>query len=197
MIPQAHKEKAYSWFERQAAKPRALFWLLIFSFLESSFFPIPTDPFMAAILLVNRHKWWRYALYVTIASVLGGVFGYAIGYALYESLGRPIVEFYNFQDQFDYVTTLFQEHAFWTIFTAAFTPIPYKVFTIAAGLSQVNLFLFVIASLIGRGLRFFIVAIIMNTFGKQFGNIFFKYFNAITSTIVILIIIYILIKFLF
>jgi len=197
MIRQEHKEKAYGWFERQAHKPHALFWLLVIAFTESSFFPIPTDPFMAAILLVNRHKWWRYSLYVTIASVLGGVLGYGIGYALYETVGKPIVEFYNLQEEFEHITNLFQEHAFWTIFTAAFTPIPYKMFTIAAGLAQVNLFLFIVASIIGRGLRFFIVAAIMRTLGKQLGNVFFKYFNTITSTIVLLIIIYIAIKILF
>jgi len=189
--------KLQEWFERQAASKHARFWLWLIAFSESSFFPIPADPFMAILLLKQREKWWQYALEVTIASVLGGLFGYLIGYALYEALGQPVVSLYNLESEFTYVTNLFEANVFWTVFTAAFTPIPYKIFTIAAGVAQVNIPLFVIASVIGRGLRFFIVGLVMRAFGKQLGNLFFKFFNAITTTIVVLIVLYTVIKFLF
>lgn len=187
-----YTEKILTWFERHAETRAANFWLFVLSFTESSFFPIPPDPFLAIMVFVRKNKWLFYGLFVTVASVLGGLFGYLIGFALYEIAGKPIVDFYNFQEQFSYVVGLFNDHTFWTIFTAAFTPIPYKIFTIAAGVAQVNVFTFIIASILGRGIRFVLVAFIMKTFGQKIGEMFFKYFNAITILIVVLIVAYIL-----
>ena len=184
--------KIKEWFETNALKPAAGFWLFVITFIESSFFPIPPDPFLAVMSYVRKNKWLYYAVFVTIASVLGGVFGYFIGFYLYEIVGKPIINFYKVQSEFDYVKNLFSENAFWTIFTAAFTPIPYKIFTIAAGVAHVNILILIIASLIGRGIRFVLVAFIMKKYGEKMFNVFFKYFNIITISIVILIILYII-----
>lgn len=194
MVPKKHEARLQEWFEKHAASKHARFWLGVIAFTESSFFPIPADPFLAMVLLVERKKWWQYSLYVTFLSVVGGLFGYVIGAGLYELLAEPIVNLYNLQDEFHHVTRLFESYTFWTVFTAAFTPIPYKIFTIAAGVAQVNLMSFMLASLIGRGLRFMIVGFIMKTFGKQMGALFFRYFNIITSLIVLLIVLYIAAK---
>lgn len=184
--------KIKDWFEINALKPAADFWLFVISFTESSFFPIPPDPFLAIMSYVKKNRWLYYGLFVTIASVLGGLFGYFIGFAFYEFFGKPIVEFYKVQNEFEYVKTLFEENTFWTIFTAAFTPIPYKIFTIAAGVAHVNVLVFIIASIFGRGIRFVLVSFIMQKYGQKMFDVFFKYFNLITIFIVVIIIAYIL-----
>lgn len=184
--------KIKDWFEINALKPAADFWLFVISFTESSFFPIPPDPFLAIMAYVKENRWLYYGLFVTSASVLGGIFGYFIGFAFYEFVGQPIVDLYNVQNEFEYVKNLFAENTFWTIFTAAFTPIPYKIFTIAAGVAHVNILTFIIASIFGRGIRFILVAFIMKKYGQKMFDVFFKYFNIITITIVVMIIIYIL-----
>lgn len=184
--------KLRDWFEAHATTKAADFWLFVISFTESSFFPIPPDPFLAIMAYVKENRWLYYGFFVTIASILGGLFGYFIGFAFYEFVGQPIVDLYNVQNEFEYVKNLFAENTFWTIFTAAFTPIPYKIFTIAAGVAHVNILTFIIASIFGRGIRFILVAFIKKKYGQKMFDVFFKYFNIITITIVVMIIIYIL-----
>lgn len=184
--------KIKNWFEVNALKPAADFWLFVISFTESSFFPIPPDPFLAIMSYVKENKWLYYGIFVTVASVLGGVFGYFIGFYLYEIIGKPIVDFYSVEEEFNYVANLFEQNTFWTIFTAAFTPIPYKIFTIAAGVAKVNLFTFIVASIFGRGIRFLLVAFIMKKYGQRMLDVFFKYFNLISIVVVVMIIVYIL-----
>ena len=183
------------WFEKHASKPSAQWWLIAIAFTESSFFPIPVDPFMAIALLVEKNSWWKTSLNVTIASILGGLFGYLIGFLFFESVGQKVIDIYHLEEEFIHVSGLFQENAFWSIFIAAFTPIPFKIFTLTAGVAKVNIFIFLLASIIGRALRFFFVGIIMKTFGRQIGSAFFKYFNIVTSVIVLLIVLYIAFKF--
>jgi membrane protein YqaA with SNARE-associated domain len=185
------------WFEEHADKSFAKFWLATISFTESSFFPIPTDPFMAIMLLTKKNSWWKLSIFVSFFSVLGGVFGYLIGFIFFETVGQKIVDFYNLKEQFIYISDLFKENAFWTILTAAFTPIPYKLFTITAGVSKISPVSFLVASIIGRTARFFIVGIIMKIFGRQIGKVIFRYFNLALLIIVLLIILYIVFHFLF
>lgn len=197
MLFQKQQEKIQEWFEEHAGRPSAKWWLSIISFTESSFFPIPPDPFLAIALLTKKNSWWKFSLYVSVSSVLGALFGYLIGFVFFESVGQQIIDFYNLEREFIHISNLFQQNAFWTMFTAAFTPIPFKLFTLTAGVAQINLLVFIIASLIGRGMRFFFVGIIMKTFGKQIGTAFFKYFNIVTSVIVLLIVMYVAIRFFF
>ena len=182
------------WFEPKAGTKSAKIWLFLISFTESFFFPIPADPFMAIVILVQRDRWLYFVTLVTIASVLGGLGGYVIGAVLYDLIGRPIIDFYDLHEEFVKVNTLFDRYAFWAIFTAAFTPIPYKIFTIAAGVANLNLFIFTIASIFGRGIRFFIVGIIVKKFGKQFYETFLKYFDTATVVILVAVIIYLIFR---
>jgi membrane protein YqaA with SNARE-associated domain len=178
------------WFKKNAQKKSALIWLNIISFTESSFFPIPIDPFMALLILANEKKWFRIVCWLTFTSVLGGVFGYLIGMFLFEVVGQPIVNLLNLQSQADYLAELFRQNAFWAMFIAAFTPVPYKIFTITAGLFQVNIFIFIIASIIGRGLRFFLVGFIFKFLGERYGEKIFKHFDKLLFAGVVLLILY-------
>lgn len=191
------KQKVYDWFSELAHKPSAKWWLALISFTESSFFPIPPDPFLLAALIVNRSAWFLYSSIVAVFSVLGGIFGYAIGFYFFHIFGQWIVDFYGLESQMQTVAELFQGSAFLTVFMAAFTPIPYKLFTIAAGLFQINFVVFVVASLLGRGIRFLSIGYIMKVFGKEIGKLVFKYFNILTGLLVLVVIVYFLISVLF
>jgi membrane protein YqaA with SNARE-associated domain len=175
----------------------AKWWLFGISFAESSFFPIPPDFYLMPVVAQNRSKWAFFAFITTISSVFGGLFGYFIGAVLFETVGRFIVETYKLNDELVIVSDFFNSHAFLSIFTAAFTPIPYKIFTIAAGLFKINIFIFVIASVLGRGIRFFAVSLIMKIFGEKISQIAFKYFNLFTLVFAIIAILFIVYKILF
>ncbi|MCB9806047.1 DedA family protein [Candidatus Nomurabacteria bacterium] len=189
------REKFKNYFLAKIESPNVRWWLSIISFLESSFFPIPPDPFLMASLLRDQRRWLTNSLLVAVTSILGGLFGYFLGLLFFETFGNWIVETYHLQNELIQVTKLFNENAFWALFTAAFTPIPYKIFTITAGLLKVNIFIFIIASVIGRTLRFLFVGLIMKMFGPQISNFVFKYFNWLTFAIGLVIIFYIIIQF--
>lgn len=160
--------------------PNAGLWLFVVSFAESSFFPIPPDLLLMPIVARLRSRWLYYATITTIASVVGGMFGYLIGAVFFNVVGTFLVKTYHLEKELAYVSTLFQQNAFWAIFTAAFTPIPYKLFTIAGGLFHINFVIFIIASILGRGMRFFAVAYLMKLFGGTVGRLAFRYFNLLT-----------------
>lgn len=170
-------------------------WLAALSFAESSFFPIPPDFFMLPVIVRRPERWVMFAFIITLASVLGGIFGYVIGMFFYEVVGIPLVKLYHLEEALAYVREKFNENAFWAVFTAAFTPIPYKLFTIASGLFSVDLPIFLIASIMGRGLRFFAVAYIARVFGKRLGVLIFRYFNTFTLLIAIVVLVFVLLQF--
>ena len=165
-------------------------WLAFISFIESSFFPIPPDPFLMVATYLNPKKWLRYALIVSLFSVIGGLFGYLIGFYFFDIFGQKLVDTYNLQTQFNQVELLFEKNAFLSIFVSAFTPIPYKIFTIAGGFFKINIFTFIIASIIGRSLRFFLVGFIAKMFGKIYGQKFLKFVDIGMLLLVILIVLY-------
>lgn len=171
-------------------------WLFLISFAESSFFPIPPDLLLMPIVARLRSRWWYYATLTTIASVLGGMFGYLIGALFFNFVGTLLIKTYHLESELEHVSLLFQQNAFWAIFTAAFTPIPYKIFTIAGGLFKLNFLIFVIASILGRGMRFLAVAYLMKIFGASIGKLAFKYFNLLTLIVGLVIIGFIAYKFL-
>lgn len=180
-------KRGREWFMSKAKSPHAERWLGVLSFTESSFFPIAPDLLLLAMLLASAKHWFRLATITTVTSVLGGIAGYYIGALFYDMLGRHLVEFYGFQDEFMSLGKTFADNTFWTIFTAAFTPIPYKIFTIAGGFFRVNLVTFVIASIVGRALRFYAIAYICKLYGHRLGNVIEKYFNAFSLLFVLLI----------
>ena len=144
-----------------AARRDAVWALAAVAFVESSVFPIPPDVLLIPMVLAARDRAWRYAAICTIASVLGGMLGYAIGYFLFETAGRPVLEFYGYAAKFDLFSARYNEWGAWIVFIAGVTPFPYKVITIASGATQLDPVVFGIASVVARGFRFFIVAALL------------------------------------
>ncbi|MBL6933657.1 MAG: DedA family protein [Rhodospirillales bacterium] len=156
----------YDWTMNLAGHRHALAALALVSFIESSVFPIPPDILIIPMVLAAREKAWRIALVCTIASVLGGLAGYGIGYSLYETVGKPLLDFYGYGDKFAQFQGYYHEWGAWIVGGAGLTPFPYKVITIASGVADLDLIVFTVASLLSRGLRFFIVAGLLWYFGE-------------------------------
>lgn len=178
--------KIYDWVLHWAETPYGPIALFILSFAESSFFPIPPDALLIALALGVRKKSFYFAGICTLASVLGALLGYSIGHFVWWNSLNEFSDVANFffanipgftQEIFFKVKELYDEWNFWIIFTAGFTPIPYKVFTITGGAFNVNLVLFIIASIIGRAGRFFLVAFLIWKYGEQIKGFIDKYFN--------------------
>jgi len=180
--------KLYDWVLSWAHKKYSSLALFILAFSESSFFPIPPDILQIALSVSKPKKSFFYALVSSIGSVLGGIFGYFIGFFLFDSIGRFIIEALGYQAQFNFVGDLYKSYAFLAILTAAFTPIPYKVFTIAAGFWQVGLLPLITASIIGRSARFFLVAFLFYFFGPKIKEFIDRYFNLLTIIFLVLLI---------
>jgi len=150
---------------RLADHPQALWWLAAVSFIESSVFPIPPDVLMIPMILANPRKAWLIATVSLVASVLGGLLGYAIGALAYEQLGRPILETLGKADAMEAFSTRFNDFGFWAVLTAGVTPFPYKVITIMSGWTGMPLATFMATSVLARGIRFFLVAALLWKFG--------------------------------
>ncbi len=151
----------YDWVMGLAARKDAIWVLAAIAFIESSVFPIPPDVLLIPMVLAARDRAWRYAAVCTIASVLGGMLGYAIGMFLFDSAGQPLLEFYGYAAKFDEFRGRYNEWGAWIVFIAGLTPFPYKVITIASGVAELDLAVFTVASVLARGLRFFIVAALL------------------------------------
>ena len=143
---------------RQAASPRAMQVLGIVAFLESSIFPIPPDAMIVPMVLARPREAWRIAMVATVASVVGGLAGYLIGYALLETVGQWIIELYGLADRVAEYQAAYNRWGLWIILIKGLTPIPYKLVTIASGMAHFSLPVFILASILTRGLRFFLVA---------------------------------------
>ena len=163
-------------------------YLGVLSFAESSFFPIPVDVMLAPMCLADRKKAWRFASIATVFSVLGGVAGYAIGVVGFEML-EPWLAESHYWAAYETSREWFDRYGVWVIFVAGFSPIPYKVFTIAAGVAAINLPLFVVASVIGRGARFFLVASLIVWGGDRLETTLQKHVERIGWAVVALVIV--------
>lgn len=157
----------------------ALWVLALVSFTEASFFPIPPDPVLAAIVLARRERWLAAALVCTVASVVGGLFGYAIGAGLYEAIGRPVIAFYHLEEVFGTFQQRFDEWGAWIILAKGFTPIPFKLVTIASGVAHMDLATFTIAAIVTRGIRFLLVAALFWAFGPQARAVIDRHFRTV------------------
>lgn len=162
--------KLYNWTLHKAAHPKALWILAVLSFAESSFFPIPPDVLLIPMVLAARTKAWRIALTCSIASLLGGLFGYAIGFYFFDTVGQSLINFYGLQEKFDWFRLAYNEKGAWIVAMAGFTPIPYKIFTIASGFTGLSLNTFIIASALSRTARFFLVAALLWKYGAPIQN---------------------------
>jgi len=188
VFPVRSFRRLYDWTMAWSKSPKAPWALFIIAFCESSFFPIPPDVLLIAMVASDNYKWFRNALICTVGSIVGALLGYFIGWGLYESIGKPIIDFYNFQPQMNLIGEKFAANAFLAIFIAAFTPIPYKVITISAGLFGLPLYILVIASIIGRGARFFLVAGLIRIFGTRITTLIEKYFDWFSIGFVVLLV---------
>lgn len=160
-------DRLYRWLLNLAGTKQATPTLAGVSFIESSFFPIPPDVLLIPMVLAKKHRWAFFAAICTLASVLGAFLGYAIGAFLYEQVAEPILSFYGKVEKFEQVSAWYNEYGGWGVFFAAITPFPYKVLTIFSGATGLDFLTFTIVSIIGRGLRFFLVAGLVRLFGPS------------------------------
>jgi membrane protein YqaA with SNARE-associated domain len=178
--------KMYDWTIHWSKTKNAPYALFGIAFIESSFFPIPPDVLLIAMVVAQRKKWLINAAICTAGSVLGALLGYFIGRGLFETVGKLIVDTYHLEAVVAMIGRKYQENAFLTVFTAAFTPIPYKAITITAGLFKISLPILIIASIIGRAGRFFLVAGSLRIFGEKIHNSIEKYFDIFSIVFIIL-----------
>lgn len=150
--------KMYNKVMALADRKSAMWFLALISFIESSFFPIPPDALLIPMVLSNRKKAVKIATVCTVSSLLGALFGYAIGMFLYDSVARPLLELYHYTDKFNDFKNLYNEWGAWVVAFFGFTPFPYKVITITSGVVHLNIFIFMLASVISRAGRFFLIA---------------------------------------
>ena len=178
----------YNWTVEKAAHPHAQWWLALFAFVESSFFPIPPHPLLGLMCLAEPKKAIRFALIATVASVVGGMFGYAIGALLYDSIGVWLITKLGYADIFPWAACTVNANGGWAVFTTASTPIPYKLMTITAGFVHMNFATFLIASIAGRGLIFMTVGVLFRLFGAPIKTFIDKYLVPLTTLFVVLVV---------
>ncbi len=166
-----------------AAGPQATVWLAIIAFAEASFFPIPPDVLLIPMALARPDRAWRYATICMIGSVIGGAFGYLIGYALFEVVAKPLLHLYGYDAAYQAFQQTFAKWGLWFILIKGLTPIPYKIVTIASGAAKFNFPLFMAASLITRGGRFFLVATLLRFFGDHVRVFIERRLGLVTSAI--------------
>jgi membrane protein YqaA with SNARE-associated domain len=174
------------WVESAAERPGATWTLFFVAFAESSFFPIPPDVLLIALAMFVPTKAFRYAMICSVGSVFGGMFGYLIGHEFFDLIGQRIIDIYGIQEQYLYVQELFKDNAFVSIAVAGFTPIPYKVFTIAAGAFNIDFSTFAAASALSRPARFFLVAGLFYWSGPKIKPFIDKYFEWLSLAFVVL-----------
>ncbi|MGE5513035.1 MAG: YqaA family protein [Bacteroidota bacterium] len=180
--------RSYDWMMRMAGHknaPHALFWV---AFIESSVFPIPPDVMLVPMVLARRQKAWVYASICTVGSVIGGVAGYAIGYFLFEYLGEPILRFYGYAQRFGEFRQLFNDYGVWILIIKGMTPFPYKVLTILAGVTHMPVIPFMLASIVARAMRFYLVAGLLYWFGEPMREFIERRLSLLTTAFVILLV---------
>lgn len=171
--------RLYQWVLHWAYTPYASVALFLNAFTESSFFPVPPDVLLIALSVAHSKKALYYSTICVIGSVFGAVLGYIIGYGFYETVGVIIINTLNLQEAYEKVDALYSQNAFIAILGAAFTPIPYKVFTIAAGVWKIPITTLIIASILGRGGRFFLLGFLLYIFGPKIKGFIDKYFEVV------------------
>ncbi|MEZ5065424.1 MAG: YqaA family protein [bacterium] len=180
--------RLYDWVLSWADSPYGTPALAVHAGTESFAFPIPPDPLLMALTLARPRRGMFYALVCSIASILGGMLGYAIGMFAWEAVGERILTALGYMDQFHHLQTVFQEYTFWAILAAGFTPLPYKVFTIAAGTCSVDFGTFVLASALSRSARFFLVAGLIQWLGPTIKEKIDKYFDVLSILFLVLLV---------
>lgn len=164
-----------------AASPRATWWLFGIAFAEASFFPVPPDALLIPMALARPDRAWRFATICMVGSVIGGALGYLIGYAVFDQLAKPLIQLYGYGDRFAAFQALYARWGLWVILIKGLTPIPYKIVTIASGAAHFNFWVFMMASLLTRGARFFLVATLLRFFGSPVRDFIERRLTLVTS----------------
>jgi len=180
--------KLYDWVLSWAHHRHAPLALFLLAFAESSFFPVPPDVLLIALALGIPLRAFRFAIITTVGSVLGGLAGYAIGHGFMNSVGQWVLDVYHLHAQFEKIRLWYLEYDVWAVAVAGFTPIPYKIFTIAAGAFDMDIWRFALASLISRGARFFLLAWLIHHYGAGIKNFIDRYFNWLTLLFLVLLV---------
>jgi membrane protein YqaA with SNARE-associated domain len=178
--------RLYDWVLHWAETPYGSWALFILAFAESSFFPIPPDLLLIALGISIPSRALRYAAICAAGSVLGGIAGYFIGYHFMDLLGMRVLNFYGLTEKYHSIGALYDQYNAWAVGIAGFTPVPYKVFTIAAGAFKINFPVFVVASLASRSARFFLVGLLIFVYGASIRSFIDRYFNVLTVVFFIL-----------
>ncbi len=188
--------RLYNWVLHWAKTPYGTWALFALAFCESSFFPIPPDVLLITLAVVLPRKSLGYALVCSVGSILGGCFGYLIGWQFMAAVGDAIIRFYGLIDKYEDMRQLYSLYDAWVVGIAGFTPIPYKVFTITAGAFRINFLVFLVASAVSRSARFFIIGGLIRLFGPKIQAFIERYFNSLAIAFVILLILgFVVIKF--
>ena len=180
--------RLYDWTLDLAERRAAKWWLAFIAFIESSVFPIPPDILVIPMVLAAREKAWQIATICTAASVAGGVAGYALGFFAFDLVGQPLLDFYGYGDKYIEFQGHFDEWGFWAVAIFGTTFLPFKVITVASGVMQMNLAGFIIASIIGRAIRFYLVAGLLWKFGEPIKNFIEKYLEWLSFAAVVLLV---------
>jgi membrane protein YqaA with SNARE-associated domain len=177
--------KLYTRVMALAASPNAGWWLALIAFAESSFFPIPPDALLVPMALARPRSAWRFAAICTVASVAGGALGYLIGFAVFDQVAQPILKVYGYGAAYAAFQAKFQEYGLWIILIKGLTPIPYKIVTIAAGAARFDFALFMAASALTRGMRFFLVATLLHFYGDAVRDFIVRRLTLVTSALAV------------
>jgi membrane protein YqaA with SNARE-associated domain len=178
----------YDWMIAVSSSPRATWAMGAVAFAESSFFPFPPDVMLVPMSVARPDKAWTYAAICTLASVVGGIFGYLIGALLYDSVGKWLIDAYGYGEGVEHFRALYAEWGAWIILIKGLTPIPYKIVTITSGFAGYNLFWFVVLSLLTRAARFFILAGVLNYFGVPLRNFLERNLGLVTTVFLIILV---------
>lgn len=181
-------KKLYDWTLSWAKSKYSAWGLFLVAFIESSFFPIPPDILLIPLILGDLDKWFLFFAVCTVGSVLGGVFGYAIGLLGMDTVGRAIIELLALSDKVTKFNQMYAEYGSLIVLIGAFTPIPYKVITILSGAMKMNFFSFTLYSVVGRGGRFFLIAVFLRLFGERVKHLIEKYFDLLTLVFMVVLI---------
>ncbi|MBP2230716.1 membrane protein YqaA with SNARE-associated domain [Azospirillum agricola] len=178
----------YNRIQRLSARDDAVWWMSAVSFAESSFFPLPPDVMLVPMCLAKPKKLWFYTNVCALASLLGGILGYALGFYLFESVGRLIIDFYNAQESFHRFQDMFAEFGPWFLILKGVTPIPYKLLTITAGFAHLDLTIFILCSIVARFSRFYMIAILLHFYGPQVQEIIEKRLMLVTTVLLVVVV---------
>ena len=171
----------YNWLVERAKRPDAVWWMCAVSFAESSFFPLPPDVLLVPMALKNPQRMWWNSTLCSLASVIGGIFGYGVGYYLFESVGRPVIEFYNAGESFAHFQEAFAVYGPWFLVLKGITPIPYKLLAIAAGFAKLDLTVFMLCSLVARFSRYYMITVALWYWGPEVEKFIEKRLMLVTS----------------